>query len=440
MEFEKPYLDAEKESFESLSDEEREHKIAEAGTMEAAIQQHGLEQALKSMDVPEAGLTPEEQERFDKMLAGARNVIESFSIKRSQDGKKGENLTIITDPGAEELLINALYQAGNEAAGGDCRVLISEKPAGPAQPFGNDVGERISNTDCLLLVTSFSRSHSAEVKNALQPDDLPGNLGDLRRAQRGVDYPGSIRVISMTQTRPELLTEGAVQENAAELRERLNRLTEAMKDCESVSVSSKEGTHLEIGLNDTPVVDGKVDRPGIFSNFPFGEWSTTIDLNRTNGVLVIDGVSTLPVGELDEPITLTIENGVAIKIEGGDAATRLKNALESANNKWRGEHPDDHQTDAFRLAEFGVGVNSKAFRYTKSGERIAPPTSLEGEKGLGTIHIALGKNDIWGLKPGDPDYNPIAIHIDNVIMNPTVEAIKKGGKKLKIIENGQANF
>lgn len=443
-EFQKPYLDSEREMFEKLSPEEQEQKISEAGTLEVAIQQHGLEQALRSMDEPETELTPEEQENFEKMLTGARNVIDSFEIKRSPDGKKGENLTIITDTGAEELFVKALYQAGREKAGSDCRVVISEKPTGPAQPFGAEIGERLANSDCILLITSFSRSHSQEIVNLISPhpnEAIAAWKAAVQKA-RGADFPFNARAISITQTRPEILTDGAAQENLAEMQQRLERLKEIMHDAEQVHITSENGTNLQLDIKRGKIVtdDGRMNILGRAANFPFGEWSSAVDLEGTNGTLVVDGISTPPVGELDQPIILKIEKGVVTDIQGGETAQRLRTTLDEANRAWREKHPEDQTTNAYRLAELGIGVNSKAFRYAEDGRRIAPPTSLEGEKGLGTIHIALGKNSIFGVDKSDPDFNPVAVHIDNVIMETTVGAEKSDGSKISIIEQGQARF
>jgi hypothetical protein len=45
-EFEKPYLDADEEFFEKLSEEEQERRIEETGSREGAIQQYSLDLAL----------------------------------------------------------------------------------------------------------------------------------------------------------------------------------------------------------------------------------------------------------------------------------------------------------------------------------------------------------------------------------------------------------
>jgi len=118
--FEKQYLDSEKSFFDKLSKEEKQKKISETGNEEGAIQQHGYELAARSMDKKEKELSLEEKEQLEKMKVGAKNVISSFSLKRSPDNKKGENLLIIADSGADTLMIKALMDAGQEIAGDDC--------------------------------------------------------------------------------------------------------------------------------------------------------------------------------------------------------------------------------------------------------------------------------------------------------------------------------
>jgi leucyl aminopeptidase (aminopeptidase T) len=178
-----------------------------------------------------------------------------------------------------------------------------------------------------------------------------------------------------------------------------------------------------------------VDKPGMASNFPIGETGGAVDLEGTNGVYVVDGAIGM-IGRVDKPVKITIEKGIAIKIEGGEAADKLRAILGKADQEYKKAHPEDKVASAYRLAEFAFGMNSKAFRY-EDGKRVSPPTSLEGEKGLGTVHIALGKNTLFGVPKEDPDYNDIPIHIDCVAMEPNVVGIKDKEEEIDIIEKGE---
>lgn len=436
--FEKPYLDTEKELFEKLPEEERAKKISELGE-EGAIQQYGMEMALHSKEQPEKELSPEEKESLEKMTMAVKNVLSLFELKRTQDNKQGENLIIVTDEGVDELIRLALYQGAKETAGDDARMVITPKPEHPAQILGPAVGERIKHADAILLATSLSRTHSKEVSDLLSahPNEFIAKLQELRKKNRDAMFPTNSRIISITTTTKEILTEGASQENFEETRERIEKMKEIMKDVEKAQVTSESGTNLEVDIKNYTLLgeDGRVNRPGTGSNFPVGEYGGSVDLEKTNGVLVIDGAVT-NIGRVDQPIKIEIRQGKIVSINGGEAAKKLQIMLGKANEDYKKQNPEG-TADAFKIAEFSFGMNSKAFRYSEKGEKISPPTSLEAEKGLGTIHIAFGRNTVLGVKKEDPDYNDIAIHIDNVVMKPSVKIIKKDNAEVEIINNGE---
>ena len=456
--FEKTYLDAKKDLFGKLSQKEQEERIAKIGSEEGAIQQYGYELALRSMDKKEEELSPEEKEQYEKLKIGAENVIKSFSLKRSSDNKKGENLLIITDTGADKLMVKALWDAGKQVAGNDCRIIVAPKTEHAAQKFGKSIGEKMKTADAVLLVTSLSRSHAEETVDLLHPHHSaeiistllsspllkdafpnlkkysPDELKDMlekRKLKKAGAFPSRSRIISITNTSREILTKGGALEDPIEMAKRIEHFAEIMKGVEKVNITSNNGTNLELDIKVPSLMkeDGIINKPGMASNFPTGEYAGSVDLEGTNGVYVADGAIGM-IGRPDKPIKFTIEKGKVVKIEGGKAAKKLKKILDEANREYRKKNPKDKTTDAFKLAEFAFGMNSKAFRYTKDGKRISPPTSLEAEKGLGTIHIALGKNSLFNVEKSDPDYNDIPIHIDCVSMEPTVIGIKENGDQV----------
>lgn len=433
-----------------------------------------LELAWKSMDKKERELTSEEKEEFKKLKEGAKNVIDCFQLKRSADNKKWENLLIIVDSGVDELMIKALYEAGRKAAGDDCRLVVAPKTKHAAQDFKEAIGEKMKTADAILLLTSLSRSHSKETAALFHPEhsaefieylfnkkELETAFPELRKkrekGEKGYtsedlakkialkkfdkkesDFPGKARVISITNARREILTEGAALENPKEMSERIDKIAEIMEGVEKVRITSANGTNLELDIK-VPTLfkeNGINNKPGQIANFPAGEYGGAADLQGTNGVFVVDGAVGM-IGAVKEPIKITIENGIAVKIEGGKEAERLKEILNKANDDYRKINPNDEETNTFRLGEFAFGTNSKAFRYDDGGKRISPPTSLEGEKGLGTVHIALGKNALFSVSPEDPDYNDIPIHIDCVAMETSVIGIKGDGTEVELIKNGE---
>jgi leucyl aminopeptidase (aminopeptidase T) len=96
-----------------------------------------------------------------------------------------------------------------------------------------------------------------------------------------------------------------------------------------------------------------------------------------------------------------------VRIEGGREAARLRRLLRSVG-----------ESEAYQLAEFGIGCNHAA--------RICGIT-LEDEKVLGTCHLALGRNDLFGGTVH------ASVHVDGVLTDPTVLL---DGEKLSIDEGG----
>jgi len=436
-----------------------------------------MQQMLRSMEVPESELSPEEMEEFEKLKRGARNVIKCFQLKRSEDNKKGETLRIVADAGVDSLMLRALYEEGRAAAGNDCRLVVVPKTERPATPLGEAVGQQIQMTDAVLLFTSLSRSHAQETGAVINPRHdmelierilnsshqqgnfpilsnykleeieekikaLPREIYLKKTGEEPGGYPTRARLISVTSSRREILSEGGALEDPNIMSERIDKFAEAVKGLEKVRITSDNGTDLILDIKTSSLEDEKgiVDKPGTFSNFPSGEYCSAVDLEGTNGVYVCDGCLTvlnrLPEGE--PPIRLTIEKGRIVKIEGGEYAVKLQELLNDVEAKQKEAHPDDDINSAFRLAEFAFGMNSKAFRIGSDGQRIAAPVLLEAEKCLGTVHIATGRNASFkGMSPKDPDFNDVNIHIDFVAMNPNVTGFREDNSEFEIIKDGE---
>jgi leucyl aminopeptidase (aminopeptidase T) len=125
----------------------------------------------------------------------------------------------------------------------------------------------------------------------------------------------------------------------------------------------------------------------------------------TQGVAVVDGVMLgigLP-GQVSKPIRWELEGGRCVRIEGGDEAERLREAIEGVEN-------------ADVVGEFAFGTSEKA------------PFGSPSEKGrIGTVHLALGDNH--NAYPGGK--NVCALHLDGVFLNATMEIVDDGTYILK---------
>jgi leucyl aminopeptidase (aminopeptidase T) len=408
-----------------------------------------MQMALKSMDKEEDALTPEERESetFYNLQKAADTVVKCFQMK------PGENLVIITDEGVPQIVRSAFIETATVAVGADLRVMVGRTPEVMGEPFDSDaIAEKMGSASKVIFLTSKSRSHSKESReNILAPiSDNPrtAELQLRRHRKRGSAMPGKAALFSITRANNiELLTAGAALENVEEMWVREERFFEVFKKAKKIRITTEMGTDITISIkpgaydNET----GKLSKQGDIANFPFGEIAATPAKEGANGVFVVDGVggklgATTNNGYLKEPIKVFIENGIAVRMEGGKEAEEFWQYLTEQQEKFRKEHPEE-KGSVFGLAELGVGMNAAAFRINEKGEKILPPTQLEAEKALGTGHLALGNNATMlafgGYGKDDPDYNYAPIHTDQVICDTTIEIETEDGEKIKVMEAGK---
>ena len=463
------------------------------------------EMSLKDYEGLEKDLSPEDKESLDKIVDGAKNIISLFDLKTEfsagREPEEKEIMLILTDEGVEPLVRLALFKAAKETGGDIARVILTPRPSEAGQELGKGVEKLFKETDVLWLASSLSKTHSPETSDYINlhsslkklfeskgifdwranPEggieeimekycndpEIYNKLYDIKR-QTGLSYLFLVpngRILSTTTTTRETLTQGASQENFKEMRERIDKVAEAMKEVKMVHITSELGTDLMVDPKKSAVFleDGRVDERSGASNFPFGEWASAIDLEGTNGTLIVDGAITginrdesgaIKPDRVTNLIRIKIEKGKIISVEDveknkkgeiisyrkkeGETTTaeKLIKKLTKANEEYKRKNPEG-KSDAFRAAELGIGMNSQAYRYNNNNERICPYSSLEAEKALGTIHIAFGRNTDLGVEKEDPDYNDPNIHLDNIVMDATLVGIKKNGSKINILEKGE---
>jgi len=412
---------------EDLEDSFEEHNRSEIKDI--------IKNAAQDMGI-ERDLSKEEKEEVEKMTIAAKNILSLFKLKRNKNNTKGENLIIITDTGVPELVRSALFEAGKEIAGSDARIFVTPEPESDTEDFGEGVGEILKTADAVLLASSKSRTHSKETLELGALSNTPeiAKLQELRRQKRGVLFHAQCRVISITETKKNILTEGAALENAEELKERTDKVFEIFKKAEKMRVTSEKGTDITVNIKPRTVIpeNGDFSKPGTAGNFPFGEVMCAPQGEGTNGIYVLDGL----LGEnryVSAPMKLTIKNGIVVNIEGDEKdVSWLKNILDSQDKK---------KGNPYKVAEASIGTNSKAFRIDENGKQIFPPDVVEAEKLLGTVHFAIGNNKLFlqmgGYDKNDIDYNDVDVHMDFPIYDTTVEMIMPDGEKVVLVEKGK---
>jgi leucyl aminopeptidase (aminopeptidase T) len=251
------------------------------------------------------------------------------------------------------------------------RVPVAERSGVEPAPA---VAARMRSADVALLVTKRSLSWT-----------------EARRAATA----GGTRVASM----PGLTEETLLRTLAIDyetIRARVNRICDRLDAAGRARLVSDAGTDLRLSIEGRQAhgrKGGLYREAGQWGNLPAGEAFLAPVEGSASGVYVVDA-SHAGVGRLERPIRIQVETGRATRIEGGEEAERLRRLLESVGDP-----------AAFNLAELGIGCNPAA--------RICGLT-LEDEKVLGTAHLALGRNDLFGGTVG------VAVHLDGILTRPRI--------------------
>ncbi len=156
-------------------------------------------------------------------------------------------------------------------------------------------------------------------------------------------------------------------------------------EAKEIRVKTALGTDITFNIEHMNAVAniGEYHDPGMGGNMPAGEvYIAPRGTTNVNGIVVIDGSIKTESGAklVEEPLTLFIENGRVVRMEGKHAPL-----LELTFQKFedRAEFPD-----RIRLAsEVGMGINPGA---------VLIGSTILDEKVLGTAHIALGSNAWFG--------------------------------------------
>jgi len=293
----------------------------------------------------------------------------AIALNRSLGLKKGEKVLVVTDNKMEEIG-EIFYDAAREKNKTNFLKIFIPKVSG-VEPAAN-VAESMLNHDVIIAPTTKSLTHTNAVKkaseNGARVATLPGITKDIMKRCINVDYKA--------------------------IAKRTNELKEILDKGSEVRITSKKGTDLKflIEKRESKADSGMLKGKGLVGNLPAGEAFIAPVEGTADGTYVIDG-SVLN-KKVDNPVRVTVEDGLAVRIDGGKTAEELSRTLKEVKNE-----------KAYNIAEFGIGTNDKA----KVKGKI-----LEDEKAMGTCHIALGKNSSFG---GEVD---VPVHLDGIILKPTI--------------------
>lgn len=299
------------------------------------------------------------------LLPGARRIVSICA-----GVQPGEQVVIISDTDRPLSVITALLWAVTEAGGIGSVVITAPVPSGTEPP--DTVRAAIHASDVTLALTSGALYHTRAVQDAKD-----------------------LRFLGLTAFIPEVLREGGVFADFPALAPRVHRLAELLSDARIARVTAPGGTDLTVDLTGRKAVPitAMARMPGEKNGCPDIEAFIAPLESSANGVVVVDASASVA-GVLTEPIRITVVDGRAVSIEGGEGATRVRAALDAAGTEV-----------VYQLAEFAFGLNP---------DGIIRGVIVEDEGVAGTGHIALGSNIHFGGQ------NDAPLHLDFVFRNPTL--------------------
>jgi leucyl aminopeptidase (aminopeptidase T) len=168
-------------------------------------------------------------------------------------------------------------------------------------------------------------------------------------------------------------------------------------------VTSARGTDVTVSIEGRPALEvTPIKKRGQMMG-PVPLWAEVAFAaveHKTAGTIVVDGVMLgigLP-GQVESPITWTLENGHCTKIEGASEADRLREVIAGVEG-------------ADVIGEFAFGTSERS------------PFGSPSEKGrLGTVHFALGDNH--NAYPGGQ--NVSSLHLDGVVLDASLQIVDDG--------------
>ena len=315
------------------------------------------------------------------MILVERTEVEDAVLKmlRVNMGlKAGERLLVVTDvPTLEQwttshqpflvlmaqraLLAKTVAEiARDRMAGGEAGFLAFPSTGRSGVEPPAEVAERMKAADVVIIITSFSLSHTDAREEACR---------------------AGARIASMPRFIPEMFyPDGPMDADYGEVKRLTERIAAALTPASQVHVTCPAGTDITFSIEGRP---GQVDagiytQPGIWGNLPAGE-AYCVPLEGTG-----EGVIQVTPGwhaDLTEPMALVCAKGELVELRGGGAVgDELRDILQPGNDA-------EPYKSRRNLGEFGIGTNPNARRVD---------ITLEAEKIKGTVHLAMGDNSHMG--------------------------------------------
>jgi leucyl aminopeptidase (aminopeptidase T) len=304
-------------------------------------------------------------------------MIDQVAIRAVRDYlgvRAGEQVVILIDDGTSASIPAALAAAVSGAHAEPVVITVKQR-AFSGSELPKSVLAAVTSADVVVSACSRSPYHSS-LKTLAQQAGVRGTLNSPPHESGWIA--------------------GAMTVDFRELRPVADTLRKILTEGSRARVHSPLGTDLTMSIAGRSAVGwlcGVAAAPAQTVAWPGGEVSLPPVEGTAEGQVVVD-VAMTDIGAVSEPLVWTVERGLCVKIDGGEEASRLREAISGV-------------PDATNIGELGIGINPAA-------RLVADIT--EAKKRRGTAHIALGDS-----ANGYGGQVSCALHLDGLVPDVTVE-------------------
>lgn len=247
-------------------------------------------------------------------------------------------------------------------------------------------GEKALSRDALAYLGTTPLTGNRAAIAALKESDLVLDLMTLLFSPEQHEILASGTKILLAVEPPEILVRMVPTEAD---RTRVLAAQRRLSAAREMHVVSAAGTDLRCPMGEFPAIAeyGFVDEPGRWDHWPSGFALTWPNEGGANGRIVIDqGDILLPQKSyVSSPIVLTVENGYAVRIEGGMDAELLNDYMESFNDP-----------EGYAISHIGWGLQPRARRSTLGLYGREATIGMDARAYEGNFLFSLGPNNEAG--------------------------------------------
>ncbi len=299
------------------------------------------------------------------------------TIKRLVEPGAGDPLLVLADTRSELNLAHALMAAGVRA-GADTQLIVKQlaKPDEAAYPGP-------------ILCEAFK---AAKYIVSIIDDGI-----DASQAMLDAKAGGTSILYTEVSSVEDYVVRALLHVDIDKMIRIGTRVCELWEATDICRVTSPQGTDVSFQLKPrkADLGTGKLERPGMDDFFPGMQTNIAPVEESINGVIVVDASDSVQ-GVVHTPYSMTMENGVIAKVEGGSEADNMREWLAGCNDP-----------TIYKLCHFSLGLNPQA---GISGRMI------EDERKLAAVDFGFGyQNPDFGGTVGLSDF-----HMDIMMATPTV--------------------